>query len=212
MNDKSIKTTKIAVAAILVTVAIGYVSYTIFVTQSQKSPNWKTSAAESISATSIPQTIEQEHTVPVVATEIKATMETSPTRQAEFVPSESAKEIMQYRQQASVQSARLAALKAQKDADEVDKKIKNDAIPQPIAALLGTTPTKPKEPSILDLIVVKSLVESGGEIIGTVAVAGELINVKRGSKIGNVTVVGIRPDAITFSDGHTTKTRRIKNY
>ena len=210
MNDKSIKNTKIAVAAILVTVAIGYVEYTILVTQNQKSPNWKTPAAEPISAASIPQATE--HTAPVVATDIQATMETSPTRQAEFVPSESAKEIMQYRQQASVQSARLAALKAQKDADEVDKKIKNDAAPQPIAALLGTTPTKPKEPSILDLIVVKSLVESGGEIIGTVAVAGELINVKRGSKIGNVTVVGIRPDAITFSDGHTTKTRRIKNY
>lgn len=71
---------------------------------------------------------------------------------------------------------------------------------------------KPKEPSLLDLIVVKSLIESGGEIVGMVSVGGELIDVKRGTKIGDVSVIGITAESITFSDGHTTKTRRVKSY
>jgi Tfp pilus assembly protein PilP len=188
---------KIALAAALAVAVLGYGSYVAYDSMSTKIP--APALQESTSTTLNPMdTLNQPVPEPVVS------------RQAVFVPSPAASEIISFEKQASVQTARFNALTAQKNADEAANKLNNPTAP--IAALIEQMAEKPKEPSLLDLIVVKSLIESGGEIVGMVSVGGELIDVKRGTKIGDVSVIGITAESITFSDGHTTKTRRVKSY
>lgn len=188
---------KIALAAALAVAVLGYGSYVAYDSMSTKIP--APALQESTSTTLNPMdTLNQPVPEPVVS------------RQAVFVPSPAASEIISYEKQASVQTARFNALTAQKNADEAANKLNNPTAP--IAALIEQMAEKPKEPSLIDLIVVKSLIESGGEIVGMVSVGGELIDVKRGTRIGDVSVIGITAESITFSDGHTTKTRRVKSY
>jgi len=188
---------KIALAAALAVAVLGYGSYVAYDSMSTKIP--APALQESTSTTLNPMdTLNQPVPEPVVS------------RQAVFVPSPAASEIISFEKQASVQTARFNALTAQKNADEAANKLNNPTAP--IAALIEQMAEKPKEPSLIDLIVVKSLIESGGEIVGMVSVGGELIDVKRGTKIGDVSVIGITAESITFSDGHTTKTRRVKSY
>lgn len=188
---------KIALAAALAVAVLGYGSYVAYDSMSTKIPAPALQESTSTTLNSM-DTLNQPVPEPVVS------------RQAVFVPSPAASEIISYEKQASVQTARFNALTAQKNADEAANKLNNPTAP--IAALIEQMAEKPKEPSLLDLIVVKSLIESGGEIVGMVSVGGELIDVKRGTKIGDVSVIGITAESITFSDGHTTKTRRVKSY
>lgn len=188
---------KIALAAALAVAVLGYGSYVAYDSMSSKIPAPALQESTSTTLNSM-DTLNQPVPEPVVS------------RQAVFVPSPAASEIISYEKQASVQTARFNALTAQKNADEAANKLNNPTAP--IAALIEQMAEKPKEPSLLDLIVVKSLIESGGEIVGMVSVGGELIDVKRGTKIGDVSVIGITAESITFSDGHTTKTRRVKSY
>lgn len=186
---------KIALAVALAVAVVGYGSYVAYDSMSTKIP--APALQESTTLNSM-DTLNQPAPEPVVS------------RQAVFVPSPAASEIISFEKQASVQTARFNALTAQKNADEAANKLNNPTAP--IAALIEQMAEKPKEPSLIDLIVVKSLIESGGEIVGMVSVGGELIDVKRGTKIGDVSVIGITAESITFSDGHTTKTRRVKSY
>ncbi|TPE56217.1 hypothetical protein FJD33_15010 [Shewanella sp. LC2] len=188
---------KIALAAALAVAVLGYGSYVAYDSMSTKIPAPALQESTSTTLNSM-DTLNQPVPEPVVS------------RQAVFVPSPAASEIISFEKQASVQTARFNALTAQKNADEAANKLNNPTAP--IAALIEQMAEKPKEPSLLDLIVVKSLIESGGEIVGMVSVGGELIDVKRGTKIGDVSVIGITAESITFSDGHTTKTRRVKSY
>lgn len=188
---------KIALAAALAVAVLGYGSYVAYDSMSTKIPAPALQDSTSTTLNSM-DTLNQPVPEPVVS------------RQAVFVPSPAASEIISFEKQASVQTARFNALTAQKNADEAANKLNNPTAP--IAALIEQMAEKPKEPSLLDLIVVKSLIESGGEIVGMVSVGGELIDVKRGTKIGDVSVIGITAESITFSDGHTTKTRRVKSY
>lgn len=188
---------KIALAAALAVAVLGYGSYVAYDSMSSKIPAPALQESTSTTLNSM-DTLNQPVPEPVVS------------RQAVFVPSPAASEIISFEKQASVQTARFNALTAQKNADEAANKLNNPTAP--IAALIEQMAEKPKEPSLLDLIVVKSLIESGGEIVGMVSVGGELIDVKRGTKIGDVSVIGITAESITFSDGHTTKTRRVKSY
>lgn len=188
---------KIALAAALAVAVLGYGSYVAYDSMSTKIPAPALQESTSTTLNSM-DTLNQPVPDPVVS------------RQAVFVPSPAASEIISFEKQASVQTARFNALTAQKNADEAANKLNNPTAP--IAALIEQMAEKPKEPSLLDLIVVKSLIESGGEIVGMVSVGGELIDVKRGTKIGDVSVIGITAESITFSDGHTTKTRRVKSY
>ena len=188
---------KIALAAALAVAVLGYGSYVAYDSMSSKIPAPALQESTSTTLNSM-DTLNQPVPEPVVS------------RQAVFVPSPAASEIISYEKQASVQTARFNALTAQKNADEAANKLNNPTAP--IAALIEQMAEKPKEPSLIDLIVVKSLIESGGEIVGMVSVGGELIDVKRGTKIGDVSVIGITAESITFSDGHTTKTRRVKSY
>ncbi|BDQ68650.1 hypothetical protein [Shewanella xiamenensis] len=188
---------KIALAAALAVAVLGYGSYVAYDSMSTKIPAPALQESTSTTLNSM-DTLNQPVPEPVVS------------RQAVFVPSPAASEIISFEKQASVQTARFNALTAQKNADEAENKLNNPTAP--IAALIEQMAEKPKEPSLLDLIVVKSLIESGGEIVGMVSVGGELIDVKRGTKIGDVSVIGITAESITFSDGHTTKTRRVKSY
>lgn len=191
-NKQSVPKSKIALAVALGVAVLGYGSYVVYDSMSTKIP------APALQESTSMNTLNQPVPEPVVS------------RQAVFVPSPAASEIISYEKQASVQSARLNALTAQKNADDAANKLNNPTAP--IAALIEQMAEKPKEPSLLDLIVVKSLIESGGEIVGMVSVGGELIDVKRGTRIGDVSVIGITAESITFSDGHTTKTRRVKSY
>ncbi|WHF58025.1 hypothetical protein OCF84_22040 (plasmid) [Shewanella xiamenensis] len=188
---------KIALAVALAVAVVGYGSYVAYDSMSTKIPAPAFQESTSTTLNSM-DTLNQPVPEPVVS------------RQAVFVPSPAASEIISFEKQASVQTARFNALTAQKNADEAANKLGNPTAP--IAALIEQMAEKPKEPSLLDLIVVKSLIESGGEIVGMVSVGGELIDVKRGTKIGDVSVIGITAESITFSDGHTTKTRRVKSY
>lgn len=188
---------KIALAAALAVAVLGYGSYVAYDSMSTKIPAPALQESTSTTLNSM-DTLNQPVPEPVVS------------RQAVFVPSPAASEIISFEKQASVQTARFNALTAQKNADEAANKLNNPTAP--IAALIEQMAEKPKEPSLIDLIVVKSLIESGGEIVGMVSVGGELIDVKRGTKIGDVSVIGITAESITFSDGHTTKTRRVKSY
>lgn len=187
---------KIALAVALAVAVVGYGSYVVYESMSPTIP--ASAFQEAPSSLNSMDTLNQPTPEPVVS------------RQAVFVPSPAASEIISYEKQASVQNARLNALTAQKNADEAANKLNNPTAP--IAALIEQMAEKPKEPSLLDLIVVKSLIASGGEIVGMVSVGGELIDVKRGTRIGDVSVIGITAESITFSDGHTTKTRRVKSY
>lgn len=188
---------KIALAVALAVAVVGYGSYVVY---DSMSPTIPATAFQETAPSSLNSmdTLNQPTPEPVVS------------RQAVFVPSPAASEIISYEKQASVQNARLNALTAQKNADDAANKLNNPTAP--IAVLIEQMAEKPKEPSLLDLIVVKSLIQSGGEIVGMVSVGGELIDVKRGSRIGDVSVIGITADSITFSDGHETKTRRVKSY
>lgn len=188
---------KIALAAALAVAVLGYGSYVAYDSMTPKIPAPALQESTSTTLNSM-DTLNQPVPEPVVS------------RQAVFVPSPAASEIISFEKQASVQTARFNALTAQKNADDAANKLNNPTAP--IAALIEQMAEKPKEPSLLDLIVVKSLIESGGEIVGMVSVGGELIDVKRGTKIGDVSVIGITAESITFSDGHTTKTRRVKSY
>ncbi|MCS6116877.1 hypothetical protein [Shewanella baltica] len=196
-NKQPVPKSKIALAVALGVAVLGYGSYVVYDSMSTKIPAPALQESTSTSLNSM-DTLNQPVPEPVVS------------RQAVFVPSPAASEIIGYEKQTSVQNARLNALTAQKNANDAANKLTNPT--QPIAALIEQMAEKPKEPSLLDLIVVKSLIESGGEIVGMVSVGGELIDVKRGSRIGDVSVIGITADSITFSDGHNTKTRRVKNY
>lgn len=188
---------KIALAAALAVAVLGYGSYVAYDSMTPKIPAPALQESTSTTLNSM-DTLNQPVPEPVVS------------RQAVFVPSPAASEIISFEKQASVQTARFNALTAQKNADDAANKLNNPTAP--IAALIEQMAEKPKEPSLLDLIVVKSLIESGGEIVGMVSVGGELIDVKRGTRIGDVSVIGITAESITFSDGHTTKTRRVKSY
>lgn len=188
---------KIALAAALAVAVLGYGSYVAYDSMTPKIP------APALQETTI-------SSLNTIDTPPQSTPEPVVSRQAVFVPSPAASEIISYEKQASVQTARFNALTAQKNADEAANKLNNPTAP--IAALIEQMAEKPKEPSLLDLIVVKSLIQSGGDIVGMVSVGGELIDVKRGSRIGNVSVIGITAESITFSDGHETKTRRVKSH
>jgi len=190
---------KIALAAALAVAVVGYGSYVVYESMSPTIP-----------AAAFQETATSPSSLNTMDVPLQPAPEPVVSRQAVFVPSAAASEILSYEKQASVQNARLNALTAQKNADDAANKLNNPTAP--IAVLIEQMAEKPKEPSLLDLIVVKSLIQSGGEIVGMVSVGGELIDVKRGSRIGDVSVIGITADSITFSDGHATKTRRVKSY
>lgn len=196
-NKQPVPKSKIALAVALGVAVLGYGSYVVYDSMSTKIPAPALQESTPTTLNSM-DTLNQPVPEPVVS------------RHAVFVPSPAASEIISYEKQTSVQNARLNALTAQKNANDAANKLNNPT--QPIAALIEQMAEKPKEPSLLDLIVVKSLIESGGEIVGMVSVGGELIDVKRGTRIGDVSVIGITAESITFSDGHTTKTRRVKSY
>ncbi|AZQ13265.1 hypothetical protein [Shewanella khirikhana] len=195
-NKQPVTKSKIALAATLAVAVLGYGSYAVY---DAVTPT-PTAIQDSPTTAQAPLT----HTP-----EAQPLAKPAISRQVVFVPSAAASDIIRYEQQASVQAARLTALTAQKLADEAANKL---TPPQPIAALIEQQAKTPKEPSLLDLIVVKSLIASGGEIVGMVSVGDELIDVKRGSRIGNVSVIALTADSITFTDGDTTKTRRVKQY
>ncbi|MGI2002059.1 hypothetical protein [Shewanella frigidimarina] len=199
MTQKTSSKAKKALAGVLIIVVISYGSYMVYSSFKQSTPP---PPQQSLNFEPTPGTkIEQVTGIPI---------EPEISRQAIFTPSDSAKKIIKYEEQQSVQAARLHALTTQKAADDAAKKLKNNE-PTPIATILEKMADKPKEPSLMDLIVIKSLVESGGQLIGMVSVGGELIQVNRkGQKIGNVTVVAMDKNSITLSDGRETKVRRIK--
>jgi hypothetical protein len=188
---------KIALAVALAVAVVGYGSYVVYDSMSPKIP--ATAFQETPSGSLNP-----------MDTPLQPTPEPVVSRQAVFIPSPAASEIITYEKQASVQVARFNALTAQKNADDAANKLNTPTAP--LEALIEQMAEKPKEPSLLDLIVVKSLIESGGEIVGMVSVGGELIDVKPGTRIGDVSVISITAESITLSDGHTTKTRRVKSY
>lgn len=79
---------------------------------------------------------------------------------------------------------------------------------QGTAQLRATTPHR----SPIDSIALKSLVKTGGETTAWIALDGELIEVKKGSKVGTLSVIDLNENSILFSDGQQTKRKWMAGF
>lgn len=66
--------------------------------------------------------------------------------------------------------------------------------------------------SPIDNVELKSLVTTSGVTTAWIALDGELIEVKKGSKIGALTVIDMNENSIKFSDGHKTKRKWMAGF
>ena len=66
--------------------------------------------------------------------------------------------------------------------------------------------------SPIDNILLKSLVTTGGTTTAWISLEGELIEVRKGSQIGGITVIELNENSILFNDGRKQKRRWMSGY
>lgn len=129
-----------------------------------------------------------------------------------------------YSTQLKIQTVRQKALEAQMNADKIalEKAESEKYGSQPKLKGSYVLPPVPNEkpvnldasnykPSFIDDMRVASLVGVGGNIEAVISFQNQLIPIKVGSKIGDITITNITPSAVTFKENGKTKTKWVSS-
>ena len=74
------------------------------------------------------------------------------------------------------------------------------------------TTSQGSQRSPIDNIEIKSLVTTNGVTTAWIALEGELIEVKNGSKVGAISIINLNENSILFSDGHKQKRKWMAGF
>lgn len=113
------------------------------------------------------------------------------------------KQLLDFARKAELANAEAASIEAQLKAKELKSKLNPPIVIPPEPAIEKLS--KSNSPSALDTIRLKSLVTSNGVTTGWIAVDGELIEIKKGSRFGSISIVELTTNSILLSDGQRQK-------
>lgn len=130
--------------------------------------------------------------------------------------------LVHYSTQLKVQTVRQKALEAQMNADKIalEKAESEKYVSQPKLKGSYVLPPVPNEktvnfenykPSFIDDMRVASLVGVGDNIEAVISFQNQYIPIKVGSKIGDITITKITPNAVSFNENGKTRTKWVSS-
>jgi len=122
------------------------------------------------------------------------------------ISDEHAQQLLDLSMKTELAKAQKAAAEAQLEAKNAREKLSK---PQALPETARETISKPNQPSALDTIKLKSLVTANGISTAWISLSGELIEVRKGSHFGAITVLDLTDESILLTDGERQKRRWI---
>ncbi len=133
----------------------------------------------------------------------------TPTLANEALLDSNADEIIKLSAATELANAKTLAAKARYEARQAERKLSapiktKNAIERTTTTTLLITP--------IDNIELKSLVTTNGITTAWIALEGELIEVKKGSKVGGISIISLNESSVLFSDGHRQKRKWMAGF
>lgn len=124
-----------------------------------------------------------------------------------------ANRLLQLAADTELANAEALAATATLNARKARQKLTTPILGQNAIERTAQDPVKPSAArSPIDNVELKSLVTAHGTTTAWIALDGELIEVKKGTQIGAITVIDLDENSVRFSDGHKSKRKWMAGF